>query len=94
MEETGAKAKRVIWPTESLELALKRLNEGRRLVTNPFYDNKVRLLKAVLTSRRTPEGREEWLKCKDDIIYFAEKYCKILTPEGIQNVTLRPHRRK
>lgn len=94
VEETGAKAKRVIWSTKSLELALKGLNEGRRLVANPFYDNKVQLLKADLMFRRTPEEQEEWLKCKDDIIYFVEKYCKLLTPEGIQHVTLRPYQRK
>ena len=94
VEETGAKAKRVIWSTESLKLALKGLNEGRRLVANPFYDNKVQLLKADLMFRRTPEEQEEWLKCKDDIIYFVEKYCKLLTPEGIQHVTLRPYQRK
>ena len=94
VEETGAKAKRVIWSTESLNLALKGLNEGRRLVANPFYDNKVQLLKADLMFRRTPEEQNEWLKCKDDIIYFVEKYCKLLTPEGIQHVTLRPYQRK
>ena len=25
----------------------------------------------------------EWLRCKNDIIYFIEKYCYLKTPEGI-----------
>lgn len=93
-EEVGKKANRVIWSTASLNLALKGLNEGRKLVANPFYDNKVKLLKGDLMYERTEEEKAEWLKCRDDIIYFVEKYCKLLTPEGIQHIKLRDYQKK
>lgn len=30
----------------------------------------------------------EWLRCKDDLVYFAEKYCKLITSEGTKPVKL------
>lgn len=93
-DEDGKKAHRVIWSTQSIEMAIKGLSQGRRLLANPFYENDTRLLKSELTFQRTPEEIEEWLKCKNDIIYFVEKYCKLMTPVGIRNVELRPYQKK
>lgn len=90
----GVKAKRMIWSTEAINLAVKGLSEGKRLIANPFYENNVQLLKGDLTFERTPEEIEEWKKCRDDVIYFAEKYCKLMTPEGIKNVYLRDYQKK
>lgn len=90
-DKDGVRAKRVIWTTKSLNLALKGLEEGRKLVANPFYENNTKILKADLVFDRTEEEIQEWLKCKNDVIYFVEKYCKIMTPEGIQQVKLRDY---
>ena len=38
-DKDGVKAKRMIWSSKSLDLAVKGLGEGRKLVANPFYDN-------------------------------------------------------
>lgn len=93
-EETiNSKYTRVVWTTESLEMAVKALGQGRRLVANPFLDNNVLLLKPELVYARTAEEKQEWLRCREDIIYFVEKYCKIMTPEGIQHVTLRDYQK-
>lgn len=90
-DKDGVRAKRVIWTTKSLNLALKGLEDGRKLIANPFYENNTKLLKADLVFDRTEEEIQEWRKCKNDVIYFVEKYCKIMTPEGIQQVKLRDY---
>lgn len=93
-DESGKIAKRMIWSTESLDLAIKGLEEGKKLKANPFYENNTRLLKGDLVFERTEEEIEEWKKCKDDILYFAEKYCKLMTPEGVQHIHLRDYQKK
>ena len=93
-DKDGVKAKRMIWSSKSLELAVKGLGEGRKLVANPFYENNTKLLKGDLVFQRTPEEIEEWKRCKNDILYFAEKYCKLMTPEGIRHISLRDYQKK
>lgn len=90
-DNSGARARRVIWSSAVLEAALKGIEQGKKLVSNPFYENNTRLLKGDLVYERTDEEIDEWIKCKNDIIYFVEKYCKLMTPEGIKNVKLREY---
>lgn len=43
----------------------------------------------------SPEAIEEREKCRNDIIYFIERWCKILTlDKGITNIKLRPYQKK
>lgn len=93
-DRDGVKAKRMIWSSKSLDLAVKGLGEGRKLVANPFYENNTKLLKGDLVFQRTPEEIAEWKKCKNDILYFAETYCKLMTPEGIRHISLRNYQKK
>lgn len=93
-DTSGVQAKRMVWSSKSLDLAFEGLKQGRKLIANPFYENNTKLLKGDLVFDRTPEEIQEWLRCKNDIIYFVEKYCKLMTPEGIRNVTLRDYQRK
>lgn len=90
-ESSNGRADRVQWSTRALELALKGLERGQRLVANPFYENKIKLLKGDLVFMRTEEEIEEWKRCREDILYFANTYCKLMTPEGIRNITLRDY---
>ena len=39
----------------------------------------------------TNQELTEIIKCKKDIIYFAEKYCKVKTKEGIKQIVLRDY---
>lgn len=93
-EKDGVKAKRMIWSTHTLDLALKGIEQGRKLVANPFYESNTKLLKGDLVFQRTDEEVQEWLRCKNDILYFSEKYCKLMTPEGIRNIELRDYQKK
>lgn len=92
-DTSGVQAKRAIWSSKSLDLALEGIKQGRKLVANPFYENNTKLLKGDLVFDRTHEEIQEWFRCKNDIIYFVEKYCKLMTPEGIKNVKLRDYQK-
>lgn len=90
----GARARKVVWSTKTLELAIKGLEQGKKLVANPFYEYNTKLLKGDLVFERTKEEIKEWKKCAKDIHYFTEKYCKLMTPEGIKNIKLRDYQKK
>ena len=93
-DKDGVIAKRMIWSTITLSTALKGLEDGRKLVANPFYENNTKLLKGDLVFQRTLEEKEEWKKCATDIIYFVNKYCKLMTPQGIKQIKLREYQER
>lgn len=90
----GKKVEGIIWTTKVINTALSGLEKGKRLVANPFYENNTKLLKGDLVFKRTDEENDEFVHCMQDIIYFANNYAKLMTPEGIQNITLRPYQEK
>ena len=77
-DKDGVTAKRMIWSSKSLDLAIKGLIAGKKLTANPFYEKNTSLLKGDLVFDRTEDEIQEWIKCKNDILYFAEKYCKLI----------------
>lgn len=93
-DKDGIQAKRMIWSSIVLDAAIKGLTEGKKLLANPFYENNVKLLKGDLVYQRTDYEIEEWKRCKNDILYFAEKYCQLMTPEGIKHVHLRDYQKR
>lgn len=92
-DKDGVKAKRMVWSSASIDLAFEGLKQGRKLLANPFYEYNTKLLKGDLVFERTDEEIQEWLRCKNDIIYFVEKYCQLMTPEGIKHVKLRDYQK-
>lgn len=89
--ETGGKtAEKVIWTTKALDKAVSALNEGLPLKANPFIGKVTQLLKPELVYRRTPEEIEDYIRCKQDPVYFAEK-CYLMTPEGLQKCKMRDY---
>ena len=86
----GKQAQAVIWSTKSLDMAVEAINQGLELKANPFLGKNTRLLKPDLVYKRTKEELDEYIKCMNDPVYFA-KYCTLMTPEGLQRVTLRDY---
>ena len=82
------------WTSAILDIAVKGLDKGKRLVANPFYENNVKLLKPDLVFVRTAQEVAEWERCANDIFYFVETYAKTMTPLGIRNITLRDYQRR
>ena len=89
-ETNGKNAEKVIWTTKALEKAVTALNEGLPLKANPFVGKVTQLLKPDLVYRRTPEEVEDYIRCKQDPVYFAEK-CSLMTPEGLQICEMRDY---
>lgn len=86
----GEEAEKVIWSTQSLEMAVKALNEGLPLKVNPFCGKDTQLLKPELLYRRTKEEIDDYIKCMQDPVYFASK-CYLMTPAGLQPCQLRDY---
>lgn len=89
----GKRARSVVWSTDTIEMAINGLGQGKKLIANPFYEFNTKLLKGELVFQRTPDEEMEFIRCMNDIVYFAEKYCKLMTPEGIKNVSLREYQK-
>ena len=87
-ETNGKNAEKVVWTTKAIEKAVDALNEGLPLKANPFIGKVTQLLKPDLVYRRTPEEIEDYIRCKQDPVYFAEK-CFLMTPEGLQQCKMR-----
>lgn len=52
------------------------------------------LKKANTPIEWTPELIQEYIRCKDDPIYFAEKYVKIITEDGLVPIQLRDYQKE
>lgn len=58
---------------------------------NLFYNKSINRRKGNIVFNYTEEEASEIKKCKNDIIYFVEKYCKIQTIDGLSNIKLRKY---
>ena len=62
---------------------------------NNFYNGNPKLKKSGIDQPYTQEQIEEYKKCRDDIIYFTKKYCKIVSlDEGLINFELRDYQER
>lgn len=86
----GKEAERVVWSTYSLNLAVDGIKKGLPLKANPFIGKNTKLLKPNLVYKRTREEVEDYIRCKQDPVYFAEK-CFLMTPEGLQKCKMRDY---
>ena len=58
------------------------------------YMNNPNLRPALAERTYTVDDLKEILKCKEDIIYFAENYCVIVSLDGKQIVKLYPYQKE
>lgn len=86
----GTEAEKVIWTTKALNIAVDAIKKGLPLKANPFCGKNVQLIKPDLVYKRTAEEIEEYIKCKNDPVYFASK-CFLMTPEGLKPCVLRDY---
>ena len=88
-----------VWTTEKVELYETLKNNGDlekyRIKTSPYFDGKKGLKKDDLVFHWTNEEMIEVEKCANDVVYFAENYCKIRNKLGEYSlVTLYPFQKK
>ena len=59
------------------------------------YDNRPNLKRSGIKTQWTQEMVDEWMKCRDDILYFAENYCSIIhIDHGVIQVQLRDYQKE
>lgn len=82
--------------TESINKILKDYNEGRGIKrsNNIFYQGEFGTLRSDIIIVRTHDELREYIKCSIDIYYFIEKYCLVLTKDGIVNIKLREYQKE
>lgn len=86
-----------IWTSTKIEALVQEYNLTGSLPAprnHPFYDNNIRKMKDDVLFEYTQAEILELAKCKEDIIYFAEHYCKVLTDGGNRLVKLRRYQRR
>jgi hypothetical protein len=62
--------------------------------TERFYRGNSLLKGSNVTISWTQEMIQEYIRCKTDIIYFIEKYIKIVTEKGLVPIKLRDYQKK
>jgi len=60
-------------------------------VDNPYHENDPELRKGQILFEYTEWELEEMRKCAENAVYFANKYCKVMTDDGIQKIDLRDY---
>ena len=58
---------------------------------NPFHENDPELRKGNVLFEYTEWELEEMQRCASDVVYFANKYCHVMTDEGIRQIQLRDY---
>ena len=94
---TTANTRTSIWTSTKIEALVQEYNLTGSLPAprnHPFYDNNIRKMKDDVLFEYTQSEILELAKCKEDIIYFAEHYCKVLTDGGNRLVKLRQYQRR
>lgn len=88
-------SQRTIWTTEKVNDLMQAIDEGYKpKIGMPFYENDPSLKKGKTVFQWTNEERDEFKKCANDIIYFANNYCTVMTDEGHQTIQLRDYQER
>lgn len=81
---SSAKVKELVYDAEENGIDYKD-------VDNPFHENDPELRKGQILFEYTEWELEEMRRCAEDVVYFANKYCKVMTDDGIQKINLRDY---
>jgi hypothetical protein len=82
MKDDGKERVSIIWTSESVDWALEMYKNGQKPGHSPFFEGNIDLRKGDIVFQYTDEEINEIVKCKRNIVYFIEKYCKVKRPDG------------
>lgn len=88
--------KKVVFTTDLVEKTTQRIHDGEKVqrFENPWFMGEIGVRRAGITFKLSDDEIQEYIRCKLDIHYFAEKYCKVKTEDGsIQNIKLRDYQK-
>jgi len=89
--------RKIVFTSQLVTETTDKINDGVviKRFQNPWFQNEVGVRRSGLTFMMTDDEIQEYIKCKLDINYFAEKYCRIKTEDGsVQNIKLRDYQKK
>ena len=88
--------RKIIFDTQLVEEVTNKINDGVivKRFQNPWFQNEIGVRRAGITFRLSEDEIQEYIKCKLDIKYFAEKYCRVKTEDGsVSNIKLRDYQK-
>ena len=88
--------RKFVFTTKLVEEVTDKINDGVviKRFQNPWFSSEIGLRKSGITFMMAEDEIQEYIRCKLDIHYFAEKYCRIKTEDGsIQNIKLRDYQK-
>lgn len=88
-QEFGKKRKGKIYSTAVINQLILDRNQGFEIDYEPFFMRDLELRAANIPFKMTEEEMEEYQKCYDDPIYYAQNYAKFMTDHGFATVELR-----
>ena len=94
MAKKEQQEKKIVFSTKYVGEITNKINDGYVIKRNqnPWFKKEVGVRRSGLSFRMTPEEVDEYIRCKLDIHYFAEKYCKVKTEDGsVRNIKLRDY---
>jgi hypothetical protein len=80
-----------VWSTAKIDAYFEQYSKGEKLGPPPFIDGDIGKKAPNLPFQYTPEEIEEFRKCANDVVYFADRYASAMTDEGIKKITLRDY---
>jgi len=83
-----------IWNSEKIESLMKQVRRGNVPRNNPFWESDVSWRKKSLIWEYTDEEKLEIARITEDIVYFAEKYCRVQTDAGYRYIKLFPFQKR
>ena len=83
---------RLVWSTEVVNELSNALDQGYKFKgILPFHEGRTTLRKGRIPFKWTKHERAEIKKCATDIVYFANKYCTVMTDDGLSVIKLRDY---
>lgn len=92
-QEGKAKKQRRIYSTQLINQLIQDRNQGYDIDFEPFFMRDLDLRAANIPFKMSEDELEEYQKCYDDPVYYAENYAKFMTDHGLSTVNLRDYQR-
>lgn len=82
-----------IWTSTKVKEQIRKIENGEDADVGCFHEGDLSLRKANINFQYTKEEQNEIIKCANDVLYFAQKYCFAMTDEGIARINLRDYQK-
>jgi len=80
-----------IWSSAKVKEQIKKIENGYEVDVSCFHEGDLTLRKANINFQYTKEEQEEIIKCANDVLYFARRYCYAMTDDGVVKINLRDY---